>query len=168
MEISEFELFVTRKRSGMLAVARKILYSEDDAEDAVQDALLKLWSIRSKIELYRSVDALVTVILKNVCISMLRQRHSHTQTLIENVEMQTCRTPHDELEEREGDKWLEKEFDGLPSSQMVILKMSQVEGMSNKDIAVVLGIKEVSVRTSISKARHKLIEKLKKIERYGI
>lgn len=162
MNTREFETWVRRLRPSLQAVARRMLADEDDAEDAVQDALLKLWLVRDRLTLYRSPDALAVVVVKNLCISRWRERQAEALPLPEDVDIGSGRTPDQELEEREDHTWLCRTIQGLPSAQMTILKMSQAEGMSNRQIADVLGITETSVRTALCKARHKLLEELKK------
>ena len=66
------------------------------------------------------------------------------------------------LEEKENAKWLEDNISGLPAAQMQILRMSQHDGLENNEIAEVLGISEVTVRTALCKARKNLLEKLMK------
>lgn len=65
------------------------------------------------------------------------------------------------LEEKENSEWLTDVIDGLPASQMEILKMSQQDGLENTDIAELLGISETTVRTTLCKARKKLLQHLK-------
>ena len=64
------------------------------------------------------------------------------------------------LEEKENAEWLEDSIAGLPTAQMQILRMSQQDGLENNEIAEVLGISEVTVRTALCKARKNLLEKL--------
>ncbi len=162
MNIREFETWVRRLRPSLQTVARRMLADEEDAEDAVQDTLLKLWLVRDRLTLYRSPDALAVVVVKNLCISRLREQQTEALPLPENVDIRSERSPDWDLEEREDHTWLCRTIQGLPSAQMTILKMSQAEGMSNREIADVLGIAETSVRTTLCKARHKLLEELKK------
>lgn len=162
MNIREFEIWVRRLHPSLLNTARRMLGDEEDAEDTVQDALLKLWLIRDRLTLYRTPEALATVVVKNLCISRLRERTNSPTPLPEGVEVRNERTPEREMEEHEDYAWLARTIHGLPSVQMTILKMSQAEGMSNQQIADVLGITETSVRTALCKARHKLLEELKK------
>lgn len=162
MDIREFETWVRRLRPSLQTIAKRMLADEDDAEDAVQDALLKLWLIRDRLTLYRSPDALATVVVKNLCISRLREQQTEALPLPENMGIRSELSPDHDMEERENHMWLYRTIQGLPSAQMTILKMSQAEGMSNRQIAHVLGITETSVRTALCKARHKLLEELKK------
>ena len=64
------------------------------------------------------------------------------------------------LEEKENAEWLEDSIAGLPAAQMQILRMSQQDGLENNEIAEVLGISEVTVRTALCKARKNLLERL--------
>ena len=59
-------------RPALLRMAIRYLEDSDEAEDAVQDVLLKLWFLRDRLDQYRSVDALAIVITKHLCINRLR------------------------------------------------------------------------------------------------
>ena len=52
-------------RPALLRMAIRYLEDSDEAEDVVQDALLKLWFLRDRLDQYRSVDALAIVITKH-------------------------------------------------------------------------------------------------------
>ena len=69
-------------RPALLRMAIRYLENSDEAEDAVQDALLKLWFLRDRLDQYRSVDALAIVITKHLCINRLRG------TRIEKVDLE--------------------------------------------------------------------------------
>ena len=162
MENREFENMAKRVRPTLLSMAEKMLHDGDEAEDTVQDVLLKLWLIRDRLDLYHSVDALAVAVTKNLCISRLRTRQtSLTVPMDEGMETADNHTPDLPMEERETHAWLVRTVRGLPAGQFAILRMSQTEGMSNRQIAEVLGITETSVRTALCKARHKLLEKLR-------
>lgn len=66
------------------------------------------------------------------------------------------------LEEQENNEWLRKQLAGLPSTEYTVLHLRQVEGLDNKTIAYRLGIEERSVATLLSRARHRLLEEIKK------
>lgn len=59
-------------RPALLRMAIRYLEDSDDAEDVVQDVLLKLWFLREKLDEYRSVDALAIVVTKHLCINRMR------------------------------------------------------------------------------------------------
>ena len=54
MELKQFKISVLPLRNKLLNYARKLTESPDDAEDAVQEVLLKLWNKRLELEQYRN------------------------------------------------------------------------------------------------------------------
>lgn len=76
MERKEFESRITRMRPQLLQLAIRYLNNGDDAEDVVQDTLLKLWFLRDRLDDYRSVDSLASVITRHLAISCIRSRRS--------------------------------------------------------------------------------------------
>ena len=74
MTQEEYKDEVRRIRPKLLSVARRYV-GDDDAEDTVQDVLLRLWQMLDELRL--PVDALATVLVRNQCVSQLRkQRHA--------------------------------------------------------------------------------------------
>lgn len=162
MEKEEFCTLARKLRADILALSRRFLREEGEAEDNVQDTLLRLWTIREKLDEVRSVQALTYAICKNLCVSKLRQRKIVPMELNEEIRIISTHDSGWMLEERENAQWLEENIAGLPASQMQILRMSQQDGLENSEIAEVLGISEVTVRTALCKARKNLLEKLMK------
>lgn len=73
MTINEYKEEVKLVRPQMLAIARNYLKDNDEAEDAVQDVLLKLWQLIDTLHL--PMSPLASVLLKNHCIDILRRHH---------------------------------------------------------------------------------------------
>ena len=164
MEREEFCTLARRLRAGIMVLSLRFLKDEAEAEDNVQDTLLKLWTIREKLDEVHSVQALSYAICKNLCVSKLRQRRIIPMELNEEIKLISTHDSQWMLEEKENAQWLEEKIEELPSSQMQILRMSQQDGLENSEIAEILGISEVTVRTALCKARKSLLEKLMKRE----
>ena len=162
MNKEEFCTLAKQMRADILALSRRFLREENEAEDNVQDTLLRLWTIREQLDEVRSVQALTYAICKNLCISKLRKRRIYPMELSEEIRLISEHDSGWMLEEKENAQWLEDNIAGLPFSQMQILRMSQQDGLENNEIAEVLGISEVTVRTALCKARKNLMEKLMK------
>ena len=162
MERKEFCTLAKQMRDDILSLSRRFLKEESEAEDNVQDTLLRLWTIREKLDEVRSVQALTYAICKNLCVSKLRKRKIIPMELNNEIRLISTHDSGWMLEEKENDQWLEDNIAELPFSQMQILKMSQQDGLENSEIAEVLGISEVTVRTALCKARKNLLEKLMK------
>ena len=162
MEREAFCTLARQMRPDILALSRRFLRDEGEAEDNVQDTLLRLWTIRERLDEVSSVQALTYAICKNLCISKLRKRRIIPMELSDEIRLISAHDSGWMLEEKENAKWLEDNIAGLPAAQMQILKMSQQDGLENSEIAEVLGISETTVRTALCKARKNLLEKLMK------
>ena len=164
MEREKFCTLVRQLRESILVLSRRFLKDEAEAEDNVQDVLLRLWTIRDKLDEVHSVQALSYAICKNLCVSKLRHRRVIPMELNEEMKIISAHDSQWMLEEKENAQWLEESIAELPSSQMQILRMSQQDGLENGEIAEILGISETTVRTALCKARKNLLEKLMKRE----
>lgn len=160
MEKEEFCTLARNLRADILAVSRRFLGSQAEAEDNVQDTLLRLWTIRAQLDEVRSVQALTYAICRNLCISKLRKRRIVAMELNNEIRLASEHDSQWMLEEKENAQWLEDSIAGLPAAQMQILRMSQQDGLENSEIAEVLGISETTVRTALCKARKNLLERL--------
>ena len=162
MEKEEFCTLARRLRPDIMSVSRRFLRNEAEAEDNVQDTLLRLWSIRRQLDAVRSVQALTYAICRNLCVSKLRKRRIIPLELSDEIKLISSHDAAWMLEEKENARWLEDRIGELPAAQMQILRMSQQDGLENSEIAELLGISETTVRTALSKARKKLLEKFMK------
>lgn len=158
----EFCILTRQLRADIMALSRRFLRNEAEAEDNVQDTLLRLWTIREQLDEVRSVQALTYAICRNLCVSKLRKRRIIPMEFNEEIKLISTHDSQWMLEEKENALWLEDSISELPSSQMQILRMSQQDGLENSEIAQILGISETTVRTALCKARRRLLEKLMK------
>ncbi|MBO7138680.1 MAG: RNA polymerase sigma factor [Bacteroidaceae bacterium] len=158
----EFCILTRQLRADIMALSRRFLRNEAEAEDNVQDTLLRLWTVREQLDEVRSVQALTYAICRNLCVSKLRKRKVIPMELNEEIKLISTHDSQWALEEKENALWLEDSISELPSSQMQILRMSQQDGLENSEIAQILGINETTVRTALCKARKRLLEKLMK------
>lgn len=160
MEIQEFIHSVEKLRANLLRQAKHVLHNEDDAEDAVQETLVKLWMVSDKISDATKLRNLASVICKNVSLNMLRS--AKEQISIERADVISMQgNPQVQLEERENQQKLISSIKALTDKQRAILKMRNVENMSYADIAKIVGTSESSVRGMISKARMTLLKNMK-------
>lgn len=160
MEIYEFIHSVERLRGDLLRQARRLLDSEDDAEDAVQETLMKLWIMKERILNADKMRNMATVVCRNVSLNILRDARQSVP--IETAEVITLQgNPQVLLEEQESRQRLKRSIEKLTDKQRAILRMRNVENMTYADIAKIIGSSESSVRGMISKARLALLIQMK-------
>ena len=144
-----------------METARQFGYALDDAEDIAQDMMLKLWSLQERFNDAAHLKAAAVITTKRVCIDKWRTTHQHKE-IDDALPIVDENTLHDPIEYVELEKWLDKQIDNLPSTSGMILRMRQLEHRELGEIASILGIRQSSVSTLLSRARRELLNKLKR------
>ncbi len=160
MEIHEFIQGAERLRSELLRQARSYLTDADDAEDVVQETLLRLWTARERIADYDKMRNMASVVCRNLALNMLRDAPPHC-TIDEALTTNLQVSPQEELEVRETRQKLKRSIQALSPKQRALIRMRNVENMSYADIAKLIGTTESSVRGMISIARTQLLKQMK-------
>jgi len=166
MELETFIRTVVSLREKLLVYASKIAYNQIEAEDIVQDVLLKLWSIRDTLDQYNSVEALALKMTKNKTLDELKR---HRNESIEVIEVQSFHAdfaspdPVTLLEQQDMVMHVKRLIGMLPSVQQTIIRMKDVEGYELSEIAAITGASAESIRNNLSRARKRIREQLIKI-----
>lgn len=156
MDRKEFETLATRLRPRLIEMACRCLGNHDDADDVAQDTLLKLWSMKSRLDEYKSIDALAIVIGRHLCLDRLKR--AKTQPLDESLIDEIISSPEDVIIKTENDEDFNKLINALPDGQQIILKLKHIEMMETSEIAQMIGSTEVAVRVQLSRARNRIKE----------
>ena len=158
MTNQEFEILARRLRITMLHSAERLLGSRDEAEDVVQEALLKLWAMRDRLGDYRSPEALARIVVKRLSLNVLRNYGRHPM-----VELRAEYEDDAEADEqsRERIRTLLEAVDRLPSKQQMILRMKHIEGMETEEIAEVAQMSIDAIYQNLSRARRAVLNKFK-------
>lgn len=159
----DFQHIAATLRPRLLKLCAQFFDSQElayDAEDAVQETLLRLWQQRNKMDGHQKPEALAMIIAKNVCIDMMKRGGTWHDTLDECVFMEADNRTDQPLMEHEAALRLSKALGRLPATQRRMLLMRS-EGMSMADIAEACGATEASTKTMICSARKKMMEILK-------
>ena len=151
MTQEEFKEEAQRLRPRLMLTARRYL-GDDDAEDTVQDALLRLWQMVG--ELRQPFDALALRLTRNLCIDKVRRRKP---TVMLTDSSGTDETDDDERIER-----MMAVVSTLPDLQQTILRLRHLEGMEMNEIADLTGSSEVAIRKALSRARQAVRQKYMK------
>lgn len=161
MTATEFEQIVRTLRPRMLSVALAFFHNEEDAEDAVQEVLLKMW--RRKWRDDDDVKALAIKAVRNQCVSMARKQLLRQHLTIDEVTRQTISGMETDqaLLAQERQKMIERAICSLTRSEQRIIRMKQQDGLEAEEIAAITGIRLASVRSMLSMARRKLLKQLK-------
>lgn len=133
-----------RLRPQLQAEARRYLQDADEAEDVVQDVLLKLWLMREEVAL--PMDALAKVLVRNRCIDRLRR----LRPTIDIDSLPLFELTDDTQERIDRMMTIIRQ---LPDMQQTVLRLRHIDGMDMADIARLIGSSEVAIRKTLSRAR---------------
>lgn len=156
MTTHEFEIFVGDNRKRLLSIARQYVVSQDEAEDVVQDALLKLLTIRQRLDTRDGAARLSTVVVKRLSLNILRSRGRHQIVSIDSRQIIA-----EEATTKEDMSELLSAIEALPSKQQMILRLKHLEGMEVEDIASTVQMSRDAIYQNLSRARRAILERFK-------
>lgn len=140
------------------------LQNSEDAKEATQDVFVKIYS---KIEGFNNKSSLKTWIYRitiNHCLDVIKSKNRKYRLFFtrENEEFDTVDFNHPgvEMESKEEVEKIFFELNKLPVKQKTALILKSIEGLPQKEIAIVMKMNEKAVESLLSRARKKLKEKL--------
>ena len=161
MTQTEFERIVLKIRPRMMKIALDFFQNQEDAEDAVQEVLLRMW-LRDGLP-NDNYEALAVRATKNVCVSMWRKQKLRRMETIDadnDTSMDSGSSDSQVLTQEQAQR-IEQAISRLPRSEQRLIRLKQEADLEADEIAVITGIPVRSVRSMISSARHKLLKLLK-------
>jgi RNA polymerase sigma-70 factor (ECF subfamily) len=153
---AEFQTLASTLRPRLLAQATRYLRDSAEAEDIVQDAMLKMWVLHD--QLIGNAEAFASVLVRNLSLNRLRQLH-RMQTLTEMDLLEMERLDADSRSQQDTDEQVAQLMtlvEALPDRQKTILRLHDLEGMDYDEIAQVTGLSAASLRQTVSRARRLL------------
>ncbi|MBO9632380.1 MAG: RNA polymerase sigma-70 factor [Chitinophagaceae bacterium] len=146
----------------------KILKSQAEAEEIVQNTFLKLWLNRHQLPEVDSPGAWLTRIASNLALNALRDKATyHRHTAIAGQSMATEEgEPELHLNARELKNLISEAVELMPAARQQIFKMSRYEGLSRQEIAQQLGLAESTVKNQLTSSLKFIQEYL--IKKHGI
>ena len=159
MDRNAFERHARSWLQKALETCRSCGAGRAEAEDIAQDVMLRLWQMHDELDRYEKPEALVALMTRHLLRN--HQRRRKQELLNEAMVVSLSNSPHDLLEMKEDDAWLDKRLRQLPTTQRTLLYMRQVERRSHEEIARLLGIETTSVSTLLARARRTLLEEIR-------
>jgi len=168
MNQHEFIHLIAPFKDKVFRLAKRLLVSTEEAEDATQEVLVKLWNKNESLGSYNSVEAFAMTITKNYCLDQLKSKRAGNLKIVHNNF--TDREPglHQQLEDTDSLNWVEKIINTLPEQQRLIIQMRDIEQYEFAEIAKILEMNETAIRVALSRGRKTIREYMIKTHSYGI
>ncbi|TYL95568.1 RNA polymerase sigma factor [Bradyrhizobium rifense] len=159
-----FRMLVERHIDRAYAIALRIVGNAADAEDVVQDTMLKIWSHRGRWQHGRAkFSTWLYRVISNRCIDLRRKpRNENVETVPEVADGQPGAVEIIERNELNG--MLELAMQRLPEQQRIAVIFSYHENMSNGEIAQVMDTTVAAVESLLKRGRQQLRQLLRKHE----
>jgi len=169
MNQKEFLETVLPFKDKVFRLAKRLLVSSDEAEDATQELYFKLWKNKSKIEGYDNVEAYAMMMTKNYCLDQLKSKRASNMTLVHsNYTDEASSSLDTNLEFKDSASIIKRMMNDLPEKQRTIIQLRDVENYEYHEIGKIMNMEPTAIRVALSRARKTLRENFIKKQNYGI
>ncbi|MBK8098302.1 MAG: sigma-70 family RNA polymerase sigma factor [Planctomycetes bacterium] len=163
-DLDAFEQLVERYKSMVYGLALSILRRPEDAEEAAQDAFVKLFRARDRFDGERSLEPWLLRIAGNACRDLARRRRAarlpgQDATSADDV-MHVVADPRTPVHGRAVDQMVRHELEQLSERFRLPLELKYLRGMTNHQIAEAMGISISNVKVQVARAKDILQSRL--------
>ena len=168
MNQNEFVQLTTPFKDKVFRLAKRLLTSTEEAEDATQEVLVKLWSKKGNLNGFNSVEAFAMTLTKNHCLDQLKSKRARNLKIVHTNFTDREPSVDKKVEDSDSLNWVEKIINQLPEQQRLLIQMRDIEQYEFAEIAKITGMNETAVRVALSRARKTIREGMTKTHNYGI
>jgi RNA polymerase sigma factor (sigma-70 family) len=168
MNQNEFIKIINPFKDKLFRLAKRLLVSTEEAEDATQEVLVRLWTKNENLDKYNSIEAFAMTMTKNFCLDQLKSKRATNLKIVHDNYTDREPSLQQKIEDVDSLNWVEKIINQLPEQQKLIIQMRDVEQYEFEEIAKILEMNETAIRVALSRARKTIREYITKTHNYGI
>ena len=167
MNQKDFIAIINPFKDKLFRLAKKILVSTEEAEDATQEIVYRLWKNNDNLDKYNSIEAFAVTMTKNYCLDQLKSKKTSNLKIIDdNIDNNEANLQY-KLEIDDSLNWIKKIMDNLPEQQKLILHLREIEQYDFDEIAEIMIMNPTAIRVALSRARKTVREEMIKLHNYG-
>ena len=153
----------------LFRLALRITFDRAEAEDVVQDTMIRVWNKREEWTQFGSIEAYCLTVAKNLAIDRSQKKEAQNVELTPEMEEDSeISGPYDQLVNNERMSIIHRLINELPEKQRLIMQLRDIEGESYKEIAKILNLTEEQVKVNLFRARQKVKQRYLEIDEYGL
>ncbi|MBR1448781.1 MAG: RNA polymerase sigma factor [Prevotella sp.] len=172
MKKISFRTDVLPLKNELFRLALGITLNKADAEDVVQETMLKVWNRREQWDAIESIEAFCMTICRNVALDRQKRMENRNASLEdvghEAPDHSYSANPEEQAVQRDRVERVRRLMNLLPEKQRTCMQLRDIEGKSYKEIAAVMDITEQQVKVNIFRARQTIKQKYLEQEQYGL
>ncbi len=157
-------------KNKLFRLALRITLNREEAEDVVQDTLIKVWNSRDRWQELDSIEAYSLTIARNLSLDRIKRMDNQNGSLeeekVERLDLSS--TPSERMIQKDKLDIVRRIIDELPEKQRSCLQLRDIEGKTYKEIADILSITEEQVKVNIFRARQTVKQRFLQFDRYGL
>ncbi|WP_028902869.1 MULTISPECIES: RNA polymerase sigma factor [unclassified Prevotella] len=172
MKKISFQNDILPLKNELYRLALRITLNPAEAEDVVQDTMIKVWNRREQWENIESIESFCLTICRNLSLDRMRKLENQNQSLEEgehdSPDSSYASNPEEQAMQRDRVELIRRLINELPEKQRSVMQLRDFEGKSYKEIASIMAISEEQVKVNIFRARQAIRQKYIESEKYGL
>ena len=168
MDLNEFKTRVLPLKNRLYRLAFRILGREEEAQDIVQESMIRMWNNRDKLGEYNSVEAFAVVVTRNLCLDRVKSSGFQKHTVPDFLEDQQSQNPYQQMEINDIVNKVYRVMDQLPEQQKTIMHLRDIEELEYEEIAGIMKMNVNAIRVNLSRARKFVRENIIKMQDYEV
>ncbi len=172
MKKISFQADILPLKNELYRLALRVTLNNAEAEDVVQETMIKVWNRREQWDEIESIEAFCLTICRNMALDRMKHADNQNPSLEEagheRPDQSYGADPEEQVIQRDRVSLVRKLMDQLPEKQRSCIQLRDIEGKAYKEIAEVLGITEQQVKVNIHRARQTVRQKYLETEQYGL
>lgn len=158
-DVDAYEVLVRRHRTRVFRIALRMLGDRDEAEDVTQDVTLQVWLSLASFTGASTFTTWLYRVVVNRCLDRIRRRPATRPVLDDDPP--PVAGAEDTVIAGERLRATVEAITALPPDQRAVIVLHQLEGLSYRQVAAVVGISEDAVRGRLHRARRTLLDTLR-------
>ena len=169
MKTISFQTDILPLKNELFRLALRITQNRFEAEDVVQETMLKVWKGRSDWDKIDNIEAYCLTVCRNLSLDKMR----HMDNQVQNIEQESepadhsySANPEEQAVQHDRLQLVRRLISQLPEKQRTCMQLRDIEGKSYRDIATIIGISEEQVKVNIFRARQTIRERFQQAENF--
>lgn len=157
-------------KNQLYRLALRITLNSAEAEDIVQDTLIKVWNQREQWDRIENIEAFCFTICRNLALDSIK-RHENQNESLDNTAFEQSDNrynPSDVTISDDHMRLVRSIVNSLPEKQRACIQLRDFEGKSYKEVAQILAITEEQVKVNIFRGRQAIKQRFQAIDSFGL
>jgi RNA polymerase sigma-70 factor (ECF subfamily) len=157
-------------KNQLYRLALRITLNSAEAEDIVQETMIKVWNRRDSWQDIDNIEAFCFTVCRNLALDSIKKHGNQNESLGEGQAEQPDlgTNPSEQAIEHDQLDIVRQIVDSLPEKQRSCIQLRDFEGKAYKDIAQILDITEEQVKVNIFRGRQTIKQRFQEMEDYGL